>query len=90
MLTEKEQKLINLVKANCHLTSEEGRADILENLGFDEWERAFEILILELIKLGKKPEGFNQDQWRKYLIDFEIDKYGHDHEILKKFDDWVK
>ena len=89
MLTDKEKKIIKVTKTNAHLASEEGKSEIEQYLSVDEWERAYEILILEMIEMKVKPNGFDKALWKQLLLDFEIDKFGHDHEIMEKFEKWA-
>lgn len=88
MLAEKQ--IIELTKNHADLATPEGKGEIDQYLAVDEWERAFEILILELIDLDIKPQDFDKNLWEQILLDFEIDKVGHDHDILSKFERWAE
>lgn len=89
MLTDKEKMIIEITRKNANLATAEGKSEIEQYLAVDEWERAYEILILELIEMNVKPKDFDKGLWKKVLIDFEIDKVGHDHEIMAKFEKWA-
>ncbi len=89
MLTDNEKKIIEVTKTNIHLASEEGKSQIDQYLSVNEQERAYEILILEMIELRGRPNGFDKSLWRQLLLDFEIDKFGYDHKIMEKFEKWA-
>ena len=59
MYTEKEKEIIDLVKVNCRYSKDDNRKHIDFYLNADEWEIAFEILILDLAEQNIKPEGFD-------------------------------
>lgn len=90
MYSKNESELISLIKSNSSLCDEEAQSEIAHNLGVDEWEKAYEILVIELIKNNQKPKNFDKTLWRQYLVDFGIaDDPVIDAELMKKFDDWT-
>ena len=90
MLTSKEKSLIELIEKNCHLCDEEAQSEIRHNLGVDEWERAYEILLFELIGNNLKPNGFDKEVWWQYLVDFGIvEDPVIDAELPDKFRKWA-
>ena len=90
MLNDKEKSLIELVETHCHLCDEEAQSEIKHNLGVDEWEKAYEILLVELIGGNIKPDNFDKDVWWQYLVDFGIvEDPVIDADLSEKFKNWA-
>jgi hypothetical protein len=63
-----EDHVAQLVERSRDLVSAEGGKEMLHFVEHDEFEMAFEILVLELAEAQVKPPCFDRNEWAQLLI----------------------
>ena len=85
------KSLISFIEEHQHLVDDEAQSEIRQYIHFDEWEKAYEILLFELIQNKRYPKPFFPETWLKFITDFGINKDpvvdGH---LMTNFDKWVR
>ncbi len=68
-----EKQLMDFIELSNELISTEGIKGVIHYYKHDEYEMAFEILVLELIESNKYPDNFNFNEWEQLGKYFKLD-----------------
>ena len=64
-----EERIAQLVEESSDLIPKDALAEVRHYIDHDEFEVAFEGLVLELIKSQAKPSQFNYSEWMRLVDD---------------------
>ncbi|MBD0384112.1 hypothetical protein [Paenibacillus sedimenti] len=86
-----EQQLEKLIACSIELLTKEGIDAIMHYYRHDEYEMAFEGLLIELTKVGQYPPNFVFHEWKELGEHYKLDKESiFDELIWEKFLNWGK
>ncbi|OPH55975.1 hypothetical protein BC351_29205 [Paenibacillus ferrarius] len=86
-----EQKLERYIEASKDLLAVEGIDEVLHYFRHDEYEMAFEGLLIELTNIRKYPSNFDYSEWKELGEHYRLDKeVVFDNSIWEKFIYWGK
>ncbi|KJS13671.1 MAG: hypothetical protein VR67_03515 [Peptococcaceae bacterium BRH_c8a] len=84
-----EEKLALYIKSAEKLIPRDGLESVKHYYKHDEFEMAFEGLILELLKTGKYPNNYDYIQWKELAIHYGLNKESvFDGQLWSKFVKW--
>ncbi len=83
------KRLENYIALSESLISEDGLQEVKHFFEHDEYEMAFEGLVIELMTINKYPEQYNYEEWKNMALKFGLDKESvFDGEFWNKFEKW--
>jgi hypothetical protein len=86
-----EQRLEKYISCSKELLTNEAIEAIMHYLSHDEYEMAFEGLLIELINIGQYPTSFIFLDWKELGEHYELDKESvFDELIWEKFIQWCE
>lgn len=89
MTESPESILAEFIKTVRELIPCDGLEGVAHYFEHDEFEMAYEGLVLELLKSGKYPDNFDYNQWKELAIYYNLDSESvFDGQFWRKFVEW--
>ncbi|NOV01198.1 hypothetical protein [Paenibacillus planticolens] len=86
-----ERQLERYIEASKGLLASEGIDEVLHYFRHDEYEMAYEGLLIELTNTGEYPSNFDFSEWKELGQHYRFDKeVVFDNFIWEKFINWGK
>ncbi|NLF45880.1 MAG: hypothetical protein GX581_07375 [Syntrophomonadaceae bacterium] len=85
------ERLLLFIKSSKDIISNEAYSEVWHYYEHEEYEMAFEGLLIEFIQEDKYPRDFEKAEWKTLGIEFGLDNNSvFDPDIWNKFISWIK